>query len=229
MRDNKMVFVIITVIFGNGCRGDPGVFAPPLELVPSARSTAEMHFLRQASPLTPLFSRRHKNGDRSDDDDDRSGSRNLLDTYRRDFWAVRGEPVSVSINYVSGTEFLRFKVPSSGLLDRPDGTRIEYGDSILISVQVDSSLLLVQLLPSGLTFDPKRPASLNISYAEADPDLNGDGVVDRIDREIVRSRLALWVQQEVDDPWFEQGAKHDRGRKRFRGRLRHFSNYAVSW
>ena len=224
MRDNKLAFVIIAVMLGIGCRGDPGVFAPPLEHAPLARSTAEMHFLRQAAPSLPLFS-----NDGDGDASAPSSPDNPLETYRREFWAVRGEEVSVSINYSNGSEFLLFAVPSGGLQNRPNGTRFEYGDSVLITVQLDSSLLLLELLPSGLTFDPDSPASLTVSYADADPDLNGDGVVDEVDWDLARSRLAMWMQQEMDDPWFEQSSEHDVDGKRFTGWLRHFSNYAVSW
>ena len=224
MRDNKLAFVIIAMILGIGCRGDPGVFAPPLEHVPTERSTAEMHFLRQAAPSLPLFS---NDGDGVASAPSSPG--NPLETYRREFWAVRGEEVSVSINYSNGSEFLEFTIPEDGLQNRPDGTRFEDGDSVLISVQADSSLLLLELLPSGLTFDPDNTASLTVSYALADPDLNGDGVVDEVDSDIARSRLAMWMQQEMDDPWFEQGSEHDLDEKRFTRWLRHFSNYAVSW
>ena len=224
MRDNKVVLVIIAVILGNGCRGDPGVFAPPLEDGRAARSTAEMHFLRQAAPALPVV---YNAGD--GDPSAPSSPSNPLETHRREFWAVRGEEVSISINYANGSEFLRFTVPAGGLQHRPDGARFEYGDSVLISVQVDSSLLLLEFLPSGLMFDADRPASLTVSYAGADPDLNGDGVVDEVDWDIARSGLAMWMQQETDDPWFHQGSEHDVDGKRFTGWLRHFSNYAVSW
>jgi hypothetical protein len=91
-----------------------------------------MHFLRQAAPSLPLFS---SAGDGNASAP--SSPSNPLETHRREFWAVRGEEVSVGINYTNGSEFLRFTVPAGGLQNRPDGARFEYGDSVLISIQID--------------------------------------------------------------------------------------------
>ena len=61
-----------------------------------------------------------------------------LDTYELEFWAVQGVEQTVAVYYLSDDDdteqFLRFTVPENGLALRPDGTDIEQGDSVLITL-----------------------------------------------------------------------------------------------
>jgi hypothetical protein len=125
--------------------------------------------------------------------------------------------------------FLRLDIPWAALQTRPNGRRIGWRESVAITVSVNTSQILVNLEPSGLEFNPRNKATLTIWYGGADPDFNGDGVVDHEDARIERGRLKLWSQDEHGGPWHEMAATHSAAEKRFTVRLPHFSGYAVSW
>ena len=148
------------------------------------------------------------------------------------FWAVRGEERSVEIEYqdASGSDtFLQLTVPDDGLLRRPDGTQFQDGDSVLISVTIDTVRLMVDLEPSGLVFSSEAPAELQIWYSGADEDLDGDGAVDATDAYIEDALLGVWYRQNVDDPWSGITATRSIEDKQFTAGLLHFTGYAVSY
>jgi hypothetical protein len=200
--------------------------SPPTEAIPpppTPRLDGEMHMLRQAmvSPTSQpgefgvLF--------------EASGSPKSLERYQASFWAVKGQERALEIAYLDGLDFIELVVGSNTLLAYPDGTPFNANDSVLITMAIDTSLLLVDLQPSGLTFNDQAPALLNIRYGDAEPDLNGDGVVDDADRQIESTQLGLWMQPSDAQPWYPNDAQHILTTKRFVGYLYHFSNYAVSW
>lgn len=101
----------------------------------------------------------------------------------------------------AGEEYLRFKVPSGGLLSYPDGTPFGAQDSVLITIRVvDPALLLFEFEPAGLRFSPAEPAQLEIEYAEADDDLDEDGDVDAED-EALEGEIYVWRQRNPGDPF----------------------------
>ncbi len=123
------------------------------------------------------------------------------------FWAVRGQDRRLEIYYEStipgekGEKLMKFRVREGSLRQRPDGSLIAFGDSVLISVRVDTEEGLVfDFQPSGLRFSTYEPAEIDISFSLADQDLNGDGVVDRHDKATER-QLAIWQQEATLDPW----------------------------
>ncbi|PYP66121.1 MAG: hypothetical protein DMD26_08865, partial [Gemmatimonadetes bacterium] len=65
------------------------------------------------------------------------------------FWAKRGEDRELRLYYAaqpgstSGEEFLRFSVPAAALAQRPDGSTVAVGDSLLISVHVVDPVRLI--------------------------------------------------------------------------------------
>ena len=126
------------------------------------------------------------------------------------FWAVRGEDRELevllppAIPGEDGEEFLEFRVRQRSLLRRPDGSLFQEGDSVLIRVQLSTDSLLFRFEPSGLQFDVREPAELEIDYGAADPDYDGDGDVDSDDLE-VEMRLHLWRQEAPGDPWTRLG------------------------
>ncbi|MEN8376194.1 MAG: hypothetical protein ABFS34_12165 [Gemmatimonadota bacterium] len=124
------------------------------------------------------------------------------------FWAVRGEDRRLEVDIpVAGGEpedFLRFEVDAQSLLRRPDGTAFVTGDSIEIVVRFDSRFFLFDFEPSGLTFDPDRPARLNVDYGVTEGDLDGSGTADSDDIEF-EGRLDLWRQEAPGDPWIRSG------------------------
>ena len=117
------------------------------------------------------------------------------------FWAKRGEDRELRLYYTAQSatspaqELLRFRVPAAALAQRPDGSAIAVGDSVLISVRViDPSRLIVEFQPSGLKFAPASPARLRFELGETDSDLNGDGIVDSKD-ESLKAQLSFWRQE----------------------------------
>jgi hypothetical protein len=156
----------------------------------------------------------------------------LLERYELSFWAVQGRATAVGIDYVSGGEsvpFLRLVLPQDALLKRPDGSPILPGDSVLISLSLDSSLVRVHFEPSGLVFSPTSPLLVDVYYGAAEQDLDGDGDVDEADRTIREQRLGVWYQELPGLPWQSVPALHDAAALHLSVTLFHFSGYAVSW
>jgi hypothetical protein len=119
-----------------------------------------------------------------------------LVTYDTSFWAVKGSNRELEIRTVAsahdedGERFLRFEVPAETLLRRPDGTLFQEDDSVRIHVRVSPDEFIFQFEPSGLRFDPERPARLEVRYADADED------------DLAREQeFALWKQESPVSAW----------------------------
>ncbi len=159
-----------------------------------------------------------------------SSGRLSLKQYSASFWAVRGESRSVQINYLSATgdtssPFLR--LTTSDPTYAPGVGDVAVGDSVLITLSIDTVNLKVTLEPTGLVFGD--PAQLDISYSGADGDLNGDGVVDAADSSIESQLLGLWYREGTADAWQPIPAVQTLANKSFTSALPHFCEYAVSW
>ena len=89
-------------------------------------------------------------------------------------------------------------------------------------------LFSVDFQPSGVLFSKSSPAQLAIWYQNANPDLNGDGVVDALD-EALKEQLAIWYRGTKADPWRQVWSKNDTTQELVTAALYHFSQYAVSW
>ena len=164
-----------------------------------------------------------------------------LEAYKVGFWAVRGEPRYVQINYQTAAEntlwgsaetevaspFLRLDVEEP--VRRPDGSEIAVGDSVYITVYVDATDLVVYLLPHGLQFGNTNPTTLQMWYTGAGDDLNTDGWVNTTDAYIEQQLLGLWYQPSYDATWTLLGSDHSQSEAWFSTTLQHFSGYAVSW
>ena len=153
-----------------------------------------------------------------------------LHRYTASFWAVRGEPRSLQINYESTTgdtsaAFLRLTTTDPAYV--PGLGDLAPGDSVLITVTIDPDNIKVSLEPTGLLFG--EPGQLQISYSGADGDLNGDGVVDDTDAYIESQLLGLWYREGTDGVWAPIPAVQALSDKSFVSALPHFSEYAVSW
>src|SRR5436189_5604353 len=192
MRFRRYVIPLTLVLVAAGCTDQTGpsptaVPVPLAALVPPPPGT---HILQQ-SPTAPR-----------------------LQTYQVSFWAKRGTQTTVFVNYRRAPgewlpdPFLRFRIPINGLVAGAGGVPLARGDSVRITLTIDSVLLNVDFQPSGVVFSKSSPAQLAIWYQNANPDLNGDGVVDALD-EILQEQLAIWYRGTKADAWRQVCAKHD--------------------
>jgi hypothetical protein len=190
---------------------------------PNARQT-----LRWASSLSPQFTataiRPNSNGFGSLLSPPLS-----LDQYTVSFWAVRGESRSVRINYsdVNGdtsNPFLTLSI--SDPVFAPEQGEIAVGDSVLITVTVDTVRIGVSLQPDGLQFG--TPSELTINYGGAGGDLNGDGAADSTDGYIEQKLLGLWYREGTEE-WTQVPAIHSLENKSFLSYLPHFCEYELSF
>ncbi len=153
------------------------------------------------------------------------------------FWAVKGQNREVAMFYrpiVGGrdsTTFLRFKVSNESLLKRPDGTTIAAGDSVRITIRIlDFSKLVMQFLPSGLTFSPLKPAELRLDFGHCDQDFNRDGVVNQNDTNLVPT-FAIWKQEALGQPWVKLSSAIEisGNLEEVKANIDGFTNHAVAW
>jgi len=157
-----------------------------------------------------------------------------LATYQVSFWAKRGVQKTIFLNYRRAPgqwfpdPFLRFKIPINGLVAGADGVPLARGDSVRITLTIDTVLFNVDFQPSGVLFSRSSPAQLAIWYQNANPDLNGDGVVDAVD-ETLKQQLAIWYRGSKVGAWKQLWSKNDTTQELVTAALEHFSQYAVSW
>lgn len=196
----------------------------------------ELHVARWLTDGPPRFRVSHQaTGDRQDPlpQAAQAGLAPVPETDSLSFWAYQDRDQSVLVRYLAADEswqpYVELVIPNGSLLQYPDGTLFSAGDSVLIGLAIDSTELLVHLEPTGLVFNPLIPAQFTMWYTGADPDFNGDGVVDDLDAAIEETLLGLWVQVNPEDPWEAVVATHSLLDKLFSALLQHFSGYAVSW
>lgn len=152
-----------------------------------------------------------------------------LDQYVVSFWAVRGESRSVTINYSSSIDnqvhpFLTLTTTDPVYV--PGVGDLAMGDSVLLTVSIDTTKIGISLEPTGLRFG--EPAQLTIWYGGAGGDLNGDGVADSTDAAIEAQLLGLWYREENSDPWTHLSASQSLDERSFTYGLPHFSQYVVA-
>ena len=216
VRRSLMVFALAVSVAR--CADQPTAVKSPAALQPQ--------FLRWAEP--PQFTARIDARAR------RSGTMALtpplsLEQYQVSFWAVRGESRSVQINYSSAIDeethpFLLLTTTDPQFV--PGVGELAMGDSVLITVSVDTSKIGVTLEPSGLQFG--APAQMKIWYGGAGGDLNGDGVADSSDSAIEAKLLGLWYREDDIEAWEQLGASQSLDDKSFTYALPHFCEYVVA-
>ena len=154
-----------------------------------------------------------------------------LESNQAQVWAKAGDGRRVELRYqkvgeYGGDRCLEFNIPGDALLRRPDGTAFAKGDSILITITLnDPSTFNFTFAPAGLTFSKDHPAELRISYKWANPDYNGDGVVDSRDRAF---RFDIWKQESEGAQWFHIGTSRDSNVEELRADIFGFTRYAMS-
>lgn len=200
------------VLFAGACSDSIG--PSPTAVLPSfgytAADSTDLRILRQARTAPPL------------------------ETYRVSFWARHDKESTVAVNYLPaagqsfGQPFLRFRIPKFGLKWGPNGTRLEGTDSVLITLTIDSLKLSVDFQPSGVVFSDVFSAGLVMWYVNANPDLNGDGVVNSTDQ-MLEQQLALSEGPTKLNGWFKTATRNDTTQKFVAADVYHFSQYAVAW
>ena len=192
-----------------GCDDNDAPTGPvqPPDSIPDAQLT----FLRQAGTAQPLV------------------------TYDTTFVATAGESLDLEIRYQpppgedSGEKFLEFRLDDESLARYPashptrPGEPFAVGDTVWISIVVDRQLLLATMEPSGLQFNPERPAELEIRYSNADDDYDDDGVSDPE----LEVEIDLWRQENPGDDWERSGDIKDLETDRVRAFLNGFSRYGL--
>ena len=212
MRLRRYVMPLTLVLVAAGCTDQTGpsptaVPAPLAQTV--ATTTTAIPMLRQA-PTAPR-----------------------LQTYRMSFWARRGTQTTVGIYYrrvpgqFMGDPFLRFKIPINGIVAGANGVPLGRGDSVLITLTIDSIYFRVNFQPSGVVFSSSSPAQLAFWYQDANPDLNGDGVVDGADQ-LIKQNLAVYSKS-GGSSWGKLLSRNDPTQQVVGAEVFHFSQYAVSW
>ncbi len=128
-----------------------------------------------------------------------------------------------------GEKFARIRIRQRSLASRPDGTPFGATDSVLIVMKVVNPLELgVELLPSGIHFNPSDPAELRIEYEATKGDLNGDGQKDAKD-DAIEQKLALWRQEKAGDPLVKIGTVKTDGLRELKADLVSFSRYYIAY
>jgi hypothetical protein len=137
-----------------------------------------------------------------------------------------GEPADCS----GGTEdFVRLRIDKESLLELPDGTPLNDGDVVSITMTwVGGDSIMVQLEPTGLKFNPAKPAELKIEYGEASDDLDHNGTVDSED-DAIEQELGLWRQATLADPFELIGSIKLEDTNEFEAELNGFSRYAIAY
>lgn len=153
------------------------------------------------------------------------------------FWAVRGKDRQVSMFYrpkagkADSVRFLSFKVADASLLRRPDGRAFAFGDSIRITIRVrDLSRIITEYSPSGLVFDPAKPAELRLDFENADDDYNRDGMVNRADSLLVPT-FAIWKQEFAGQPWVRLSSRVEVSGdlEEIEAQILSFTNHAIAY
>ena len=189
-----------------GCGAD-GVSSPDGEIRPAEA----LHFLRPAADAPPL-------------------ANPMLS-----FWAKRGEDREAFMYYrpragrTDSSTFMRFKVSASSLDRRPDGSVIQMGDSVLITIRVsDPARLILDFQPSGLRFTSAQPADLKLDFSESSHDFDGDGDEDA-DDDRAEQALRIWKQEAPGLPWIRVASVTEFSLEELEADILGFTGYAIAY
>jgi len=178
---------------------------------PEGKQTNELRFLRLDPTAPPLV------------------------TQRDSFYAKVGEDRELRMYFRprplenDSTEFLRFRVDAGALSRRPDGSSFAVNDSILITItMIDLSRLILDFQPSGLRFNPQRPAQLKIRYENADHDFDEDGDEDDGDLRL-EGTFNIWRRENPTQPWFPLGSIRHLEIDEVEADILGFTNHALAY
>jgi hypothetical protein len=190
-----------------GCGSDP--------TGPIVRPPAQLNILRIATAAPPLWNR---------------------DTV---FTCVKGQGCDGRIFFLDtlvggrGEEFARLTLDQASLLRRPDGTAINDGDAVAITMSVVGDSVMLEFAPAGLRFDPAHPAKLVIEYGEAGDsvpeDFNGDGFAGDAGDDTIEQMLSVWREELPGDPFVKIGTAKIESLNEVEADLMRFSRYALAY
>ena len=182
-----------------GCSGDS---TGPNDV---QKSASDLHFL-QLSPSAPA-----------------------LQATTVSFYAKKGEDREARVKFQNGEDYLRFRVFGNSLSQRPDGSAIAQGDSILITITVtDPTKLQADFQPAGLKFSSSAPARLQFEFGECDGDINGDGVVNAADMALL-PLISTWRQETPGAPWVKVGSTVETDISEVQAFITGFTGYALAY
>jgi hypothetical protein len=145
------------------------------------------------------------------------------------FFAVRGQDREIRVRFKNGEDFLRFRVFANSLSERPDGTAIANGDSVLITITItDPTKLQADFQPAGLKFSSANPARLQFEFGEADKDLNEDGVVNGTDTSLI-PQISTWRQEVAGGEWLKVGSLVEIEINEVQADILGFTGYALAY
>jgi hypothetical protein len=213
MSVRRFVLAFALVLGTAHCADHPAAVQPSFDPTP--------HFLRWQGRSAPQFTATAFSASRA--------GPLSLDQYTVSFWAVRGQERSARFNFLDALgetshPFLILTITDPVAL--ADSTFAQ-GDSVLVTVTIDTTKVGVTLEPAGLQFG--ESTGLRLWYGGADGDLNGDGAVDETDSYIETELLGMSYREGADGEWERIPAIHLLEEKSFSVQLPHFSEYAVSW
>ena len=143
-------------------------------------------------------------------------------------WAHKGGAdfqLTLSFNTIQkpcpdGKPFLQLKLDKDAMVTLPNGTPINTGDSVFISVVwAGGDSVLFHMEPTGLVLDPSNAAELHIDYGESE---------DAGDSTIIR-QVAIWRQPTLTDHFTKlQSVRHEDSEE-IEARLNGFSRYALAY
>jgi hypothetical protein len=140
------------------------------------------------------------------------------------FLAVAGEDYDIRIDYDNGDECLRFRLDDDALTRRPNGTPMNEGDTITITIRVvDDGYFNFEFQPAGLDF--AEPAELRVNYQFAHPDFNGDGEVDDDDEDF---EFGWWRQEMPGQRWEKIASAQIHDVTEVRAEIDGFTRYALA-
>jgi hypothetical protein len=158
-----------------------------------------------------------------------------LETYQVSFWASKSRATTVRVKYKDiaggtvqgGNPFMEFTIPKGGLKSGANGRKLTTSDSLEITMSIDLTTLQVDFEPSGVQFSSLSPATLQMWFGNADPDLNGDGVVDGTD-DALRGQIRVW-HIDNNTPWTPQASELNLTSSWVWTSVYSFSGYSVAW
>ena len=139
------------------------------------------------------------------------------------FWARTDQDREATISFNDGDcspgeKFLKFEVKNGSLSRRPDGSAFGAVDSIFVWIKPAPDSVLFTFEPSGLRFNPARPARLQLEYGEAQV---ADTAIEHL--------LNLWVQDLPGDSLTQVGSVKVEDFDELEADILGFSRYAIAY